>query len=107
MSICRVKHEDAIVDFAHKGIPDSGTLVRPLTEDDVKYTKMKALQDLACSRGVVIGANTMAWDIRDVLLGMPVDASAARTKEINRVAFKLLRAESLPDVAEALLNVPR
>jgi hypothetical protein len=67
LSICRVKHEDAIVDFAHKSIPDSSTLVRPLTEDDVKYTKMKALQDLACSRGVVIGASTMAWDIRDVL----------------------------------------
>ena len=94
------------MDFAHKSIPDSSTLVRPLTEDDVKYTKMEALQNLACNRGVVIGAGTTARDIRDVLLRTPADKSAARTKEMNRVAYKLMRTGSPPgDVADALLNM--
>ena len=96
------------MDFAHKSIPDSSTLVRPLAEDDVKYTKMEALQNLACNRGVVIGAGTTARDIRDVLLRTPADKSASRTKEMNRVAEKLMRTGSPPgDVADALLNMRR
>ena len=108
MSMCRVNHKDAIADFAHKSIPDSSTLVRPLPEDDVKYTRKEALHNLACNRRVVIGTGTTARDIRDVLLRTPVDKSAARTKEMNHVAYKLMRVGSPPgDVSDALLNMRR
>ena len=93
--------------FAHKSIPDDSTLVRELMEDDVKYMSTKELQELVTSRGIVIGAETTAQDIRRVLLETQSDTTSARMKEMNRAANNLRLAGSPEDVADALLNMYR
>ena len=81
--------------FAHKSIPDDSTLVRELMEDDVKYMSTKELRELVISRGIVIGAETTARDIRQVLLETKADTTSARTREMNYAADKLRLVGSL------------
>ena len=103
----RKRHKDAIADFARKSIPNDSVLGRKLKEDDVKYLSTKKLRDFATSRGIVIGAETTAQDIRRVLLETQSDTTSARMKEMNRAAKKLRLAGSPEDVADALLNMYR
>ena len=103
----RLRHKDAIADFAHNSIPDNSTLVRELMEDDVKYLNTKQLRDLVTSRGIVIGAETTARDIRQVLLETKADTTSARMREMNYAADKLRLVGSPEDVADALLNMYR
>ena len=103
----RLRHKDAITDFARKSIPDDSVLVRKLKEDEVNYLSTRKLRDLATSRGIVICAETTAQDIRRVLLEKQSDTTSARMKEMNRAANNLRLAGSPEDVADAPLNMYR
>jgi hypothetical protein len=95
----------AIEEFAVKCIPDDSIMVRPLSEKDLLLKKGCELRHMLSTRGISCGAKASYSELKRLLLNSKVDKSLARTKEMNRASWELLKATAPVDVQNCLGNI--